>query len=151
MINKSDYSIFKDATAWLPGVPHWRLMCLGTKELINKLKYVHLFFYVYSSCDNWKMLLVFKRSSIWAQMFYLQRSHLYIPIVFHRIWSEWFGITSLFLQKTAKRMRSLLVQVWEKNCWIFIVEQKFNILNELRGCNILCTCWIYQQIIRSSC
>ena len=25
-------------------------------------------------------------------------------------------------------------------CSIFIVEQTFNILNELRGCNILCTC-----------
>ena len=23
---------------------------------------------------------------------------------------------------------------------VFIVEQKFHILNELRGCNILCTC-----------
>ena len=147
MINKSDYSIFKDATAWLPGVPHWRVMGLGTKELINKLKYVHLFFYVYSSCDNWKMLLVFKRSSI---CFTCEKVICTFPSCSTAYEVNDLALPVYFCKKLQKGWEAFLFRCGKKLCSIFIVEQKFNILNKLRGCNILCTCWVYQQI-RSSC
>ena len=45
-----------------------------------------------------------------------------------------------FCKKLKKDEKLSCSGVGKKLCSIFIVEQKFNILNELRGCNNLCTC-----------
>ena len=51
--------------------------------------------------------------------------------------------------KTAKRMRSLLVQVWKKQTMFHFHITSW--MSWVECNNIVCTCRFYQQMIRSSC